>query len=262
MENSETKPPAHDFGAFPSIRNRRRIILRMKRYASGATIQILLFSVLAVKVKQVAPSAHTVVEIVGARWGTAAHLTFLFFCLCTNVIVSAMLLLGGAATIEALTGLPYQIASFLIPWGVVGYTSFGGLQASFLTSYIQTVIIFFVLICMIIAVYSREYSTDQMFEFINQTASYTTEECEAIFASPETNVTFFEKGKYACGPVDGNKDGSYLTMMSSGGLMFGVINIVGNFGTVFVDNSYWYVSPVCHPSPFANADSLTKRDAQ
>jgi len=40
----------------------------------------------------------------------------------------------------------------------------------------------------------------------------------------------------SCGPVGGNHKGSYLTMLSSGGLVFGIINIVGNFGTVFVDN--------------------------
>lgn len=40
----------------------------------------------------------------------------------------------------------------------------------------------------------------------------------------------------ACGSVSGNYQGSYLTMLSSGGLVFGIINIVGNFGTVFVDN--------------------------
>lgn len=40
----------------------------------------------------------------------------------------------------------------------------------------------------------------------------------------------------ACGPVSGNYNGSYLTMLSSGGFVFGIINIVGNFGTVFVDN--------------------------
>lgn len=40
----------------------------------------------------------------------------------------------------------------------------------------------------------------------------------------------------ACGPVAGNNGGSYLTMLSTGGLVFGIINIVGNFGTVFVDN--------------------------
>ena len=36
-------------------------------------------------------------------------------------------------------------------------------------------------------------------------------------------------------PVDGNKGGSYLTMLSKGGFVFGIINIVGNFGTVYND---------------------------
>ena len=37
-------------------------------------------------------------------------------------------------------------------------------------------------------------------------------------------------------PVDDNAGGSYLTMRSKEGAIFFVINIVGNFGTVFLDN--------------------------
>lgn len=37
-------------------------------------------------------------------------------------------------------------------------------------------------------------------------------------------------------PVEGNAEGSYLTMRSKEGAIFFVINIVGNFGTVFVSN--------------------------
>lgn len=48
-------------------------------YASGATIQILLFAMLAAKLKLNAPYAHTWLEIVGARWGKVAHLVFMFF---------------------------------------------------------------------------------------------------------------------------------------------------------------------------------------
>jgi Na+/proline symporter len=40
-------------------------------------------------------------------------------------------------------------------------------------------------------------------------------------------------------PVEGNKDGSYMTMRSKEGAIFFVINIVGNFGTVFCDNGYY-----------------------
>ena len=43
-------------------------------------------------------------EIVKARWGTPAHMVFLVFCLLTNIIVTSMLILGGAAVVNALTG--------------------------------------------------------------------------------------------------------------------------------------------------------------
>ena len=40
-------------------------------------------------------------------------------------------------------------------------------------------------------------------------------------------------------PVAGNAHGSYLTMRSQEGAIFFVINLVGNFGTVFMDNGYY-----------------------
>lgn len=218
-------------------------------YASGATIQVLLFGVLAISLKTVAPRAHTFLEIVNARWGTKAHLTFMFFGFCANIIVTSMLLLGGAATVEALTGMDYRIASFLIPWGVILYTSVGGLHATFLASYIHTVVIFGVLITMILMVYIKMYSSDTIYEYLDFTVSQNQTECEAIYSSD--GETFYEAGTYACGPVDGNRDGSYLTMISSGGLMFGIINIIGNFGTVFVDQSYWQSAIAAQPASAA-----------
>jgi len=213
-------------------------------YASGATIQVILFGFLAISLKKVAPSAHTVCEIVNARWGRVAHKTFLFFCFCANLIVTSMLLLGGAATVEALTGLEYEWASFFIPWGVILYTASGGLQATFLASYIHTVIIFGVLVTMVFFVYIKTYSSDDIYDFLQSTVAYKEGDCEAIY-------TGYELGKFACGQVDGNRDGSYLTMLSSGGLMFGIINIVGNFGTVFVDQSYWQSAIAARPASAA-----------
>ena len=68
-------------------------------------------------------------EIIGVRWGTAAHLVFMFFAFCTNILVSAMLILGGAAVTTALTGVDIYAASMLIPIGVILYTAAGGLKA-------------------------------------------------------------------------------------------------------------------------------------
>ena len=104
-------------------------------YASGATIQILLFSMLTVQLKlhapgaktflqvirarvqlklhspgaktflQVirarvqlklhAPGAKTFLQVIRARFGRTTHVTFCVFALLTNVIVTAMLMLGN-----------------------------------------------------------------------------------------------------------------------------------------------------------------------
>ena len=42
----------------------------------------------------------------------------------------------------------------------------------------------------------------------------------------------------------GNQGGSYMTIMSSGGLQFGILEIVSSFGNVWADQSYWQV---CRP---------------
>lgn len=89
-----------------------------------------------------------------------------------------MLLLGGAATVEALTGMNYELASFLIPWGVILYTSAGGLKATFMASYLHTMIIFAVLITMITIVYIKVYSADQIYDYLDQTVSYSEEQCQ------------------------------------------------------------------------------------
>ena len=215
-------------------------------YASGATIQVLLFGILAIEVKRRARTAHTVCEMVLARWGKAAHITFLFFALLANVIVTSMLLLGGAATVNALTGVDTNLASFLIPWGVILYTAAGGLKATFMASYLHTAIIFIVLVVCVYTVYVKNFSSDLIYTGLQTVSGYTTAQCEAIFSSGTT--TFFKAGEYACGPVPENEGGSYLTMLSGGGTKFGIINIVGNFGTVFVDQSYWQSAIAAKPT--------------
>ena len=66
-------------------------------------------------------------------------------------------------------GMDYRLAAFLIPWGVILYTASGGLQATFLASYIHTVIIFMILILMVFVVYIKVYSADQIYTFLDAT---------------------------------------------------------------------------------------------
>ena len=194
-------------------------------YAAGASIQVLLFGILAIELKRKAPNAHTFLEIIRARYGGGAHKVFLVFALMTNMIVTAMLLLGGSAVVNGLTGMDISLAAFLIPVGVMIYTLVGGLKATFVADYMHTIIIFVVILTFVAAVYLNTDITGGV------EGMY-----EKIVAAAELR------------PVEGNAAGAFLTMASAGGLMFGIINIVGNFGTVFVDQAYWQRAIAAQPS--------------
>jgi SSS family transporter len=185
-------------------------------YAAGASIQVVLFAILAIELKRKAPSSHTFPEIVYHRFDKSAHKVFLFFALMTNTIVTAMLVLGGAAVVNSLTGINIYIAAFLIPIGVIIYTFFGGLKATFFAEYLNAAFIFGVILVFVTVI----YFTDQNIGGISGMYHKLT-------------------AAAAVRPVAGNSEGAYLTMASSGALIFGIINIVGNFGTVFVDQAYW-----------------------
>ena len=203
-------------------------------YASGATIQVLLFGILAIELKRKAPNAHTFLEIIRARFGNGTHKIFLGFALTCNMIVTGMLLLGGAAVVNGLTGMDITIAAFLIPVGVMIYTLVGGLKATFVADYMHTVIIFTVILTFVSMVFFISPITGGIEGMYNKLA-------EAAVLKPVLLPTFVEG-------TPGNAMGAYLTMASAGGLIFGVINIVGNFGTVFVDQAYWQRAIAAQPS--------------
>ncbi|CAN0429384.1 unnamed protein product [Laminaria digitata] len=153
-----------------------------------------------------------------------------------------MLLLGGAATVNALTGLNLNLASFLIPWGVIAYTMHGGLKATFLASYTHTTVLFIALLIFVFVIYAGndKYigSPGAMYDKLQ--AITKIEDCSYGSTAQFTLSP-------GCGPVEGNEEGSYLTMLSLEGFIFGIINIVGNFGTVFVDQSYWQSAIAAKP---------------
>ena len=203
-------------------------------YASGATIQVLLFGILAIELKRKAPNAHTFLEIIRARFGNGTHKIFLGFALTCNMIVTGMLLLGGAAVVNGLTGMDITIAAFLIPVGVMVYTLVGGLKATFVADYMHTVIIYIVILTFVAMVF-----------FISPVTGGVEGMYEKLVAAADLRPVLeptFVPGE------PGNAMGAYLTMASAGGLIFGVINIVGNFGTVFVDQAYWQRAIAAQPS--------------
>lgn len=122
-------------------------------YGVGGTIQITMFLFLAIQLKRKAPSAHTVSECFSIRFGKAGHWMFLCYCMATNILISALLLLGGSQAFSAATGMHVVAASFLLPLNVVVYTALGGLKATFVSDWIHTVIIYGILLATCYTIY-------------------------------------------------------------------------------------------------------------
>ena len=193
-------------------------------YAAGASIQVILFAILAIELKRKAPMTHTFPEMLYVRFGKHPHKVFLAFGLMTNTIVTAMLLLGGAAVINSLTGVDITLAAFLIPACIIVYTIFGGLKATFFAEYLNTSFIFIAVLIFVTSIY-----------FLNPEIGGISGMYEKL---TQASILL---------PVEGNAFGTYLTLASIGALIFGIINIVGNFGTVFVDQSYWQRAIAARP---------------
>ncbi|XP_069105812.1 uncharacterized protein [Argopecten irradians] len=195
-------------------------------YAAGATIQILLFAMISVQLKIKAPGAKTFLQVIKARFDSRTHKTFCVFALMTNVIVTAMLMLGGAAVLTSLIqDISVEYATVLIAAVIGAYTLIGGLGATVYVSYFNTSIIYIIMVIFIMKIYNDPDSEDNPLGSIDKV--YTLLNCTE-------------------GPIE-NSASSYLTILSKPGLMFGMINIVGNFGTVFVDQSYWQCSVAAKP---------------
>lgn len=122
------------------------------------------------------------------------------FGLIANTMVSLMLIVGGSATIYALTGMNRIAAIFLMPVPVVAYTFVGGLKATFITDYIHGLAVLIIII----------------------TFALTTYSTSDILGSPSAVYDLLVKAAEEH-PVEGNKGGSYLTFQSSGGAIFFVI---------------------------------------
>ncbi|KAJ7126334.1 urea transporter [Mycena epipterygia] len=182
-------------------------------YAAGSSTQIMAFAQNAIQLKLNAPGAHTFLEVIGLRWGTLCHLSFMFFGLGTNIILTSQLITGGANTVNALTGMNTIAACFLIPIGVVIYTLVGGLRATFFSDYIHTVLIF----AIILTVSFCTFATNQYLGSASE-----------VYDLLQTAAANY--------PVGNAAGGSYTTMRSRDGFVFGVVVMVSG---VYMDQTYW-----------------------
>ncbi|XP_074654736.1 uncharacterized protein LOC141908541 [Tubulanus polymorphus] len=195
-------------------------------YAAGATIQILLFAMISAQLKIRAPGAKTFLQVIWARFGKKTHIVFCGFALTTNIIVTSMLMLGGVAVLTNLVrDLCVEYATMLIAVIIGTYTFIGGLGATFYVSYVNTAVLFIGLFAFMIRVFHADD---------DQNALGSIEKIYELLKCSNTTI-------------EGNVENSYLTFLSFPGLIFGIINVIGNFGTVFVDQSYWQSSVAAKP---------------
>ncbi|KAJ5541704.1 hypothetical protein N7494_006780 [Penicillium frequentans] len=185
-------------------------------YAATGTLQILLFGLIAIKIKLNAPGAHTMPEIVLSRHGTIAHLTYLYYGLATNMLVGACLVLGGSQVVSALTGMSVYAAIFLIPAVVAAYVIAGGLRSTFIADYTHTVILFVAIL---------------VFGFLLNATS-------DLVGSPSKLYDLLQEASKTM-PIARNTGGSYLSFRSVGGLIFACDLFVAGFTTVWLDQAYW-----------------------
>lgn len=186
-------------------------------YAIGGFIQVSVFSIVASKVKANANLVTTFPEAGYLRFGTAGHLSFLWSGIVCNTIVSACILLGGAAVLNAVTGMNMYAGLYLFPLVCAVYVYFGGLRATFISDASHTFPLLVFLIVFVFYIYAGGSdvvgSPGKMWDLLNEVAHHS--------------------------PVSDNYHGSYLTFRSKEGGIFLFISIITGFGLVVLDQAYW-----------------------
>lgn len=202
-------------------------------YAAMGSAQILLFSLIAIKIKTNAPGAHTFPEIILAHHGRLNHITYLFFAWATNLLVGSCLVLGGSQVVAALSGVNVYGACFLIPLVVAAYVIAGGLRSTFIADYAHTVILF-------VAIFTFGFS------MYASTSSHVGGSISRFYD------LLVEAGQRA--PIAGNAHGgSYLTFKSNDGLVFAIDLLVAGFCTVWLDQAYWQRAIASRPETSVKA---------
>ncbi|CAK7897357.1 urea active transporter [[Candida] anglica] len=188
-------------------------------YGAGITFQICLMAVLGIEAKKKIPGSHTSLEIVEIRYGKACHILYMFLSLVNNLLSCSSMILGAAGAISVIAGNLNIVAStMLIPFGVLLYTTVGGLKSTFLTDFVHSFIVLIVL-CYI------------------STAILQNEQIGGIGGLYDLAVQHDGK-RY----IEGNYKGSLLTGKSQGSLFFGLIHAIGDLGLTVMDSSFWQKS--------------------
>ncbi|CAK7903181.1 urea active transporter [[Candida] anglica] len=188
-------------------------------FGAGLTVQICVMAVLGIEAKKKIPASHTCLEIIELRYGKACHLLYMFLCLVNNLLSCSAMILGASGAISVISGNLNIVAStMLIPFGVLLYTTVGGLKSTFLTDFVHSFILIIVL-CYIV------------------TSILTSDQIGGIGGLYDLAIKH-DGDRY----IEGNYQGSHLTGKSQGAIFFAIIHAIGDTGLTVMDSSFWQKS--------------------
>ncbi|KAH8691295.1 putative sodium/solute symporter [Talaromyces proteolyticus] len=187
-------------------------------WGSGLCFQIALMATLGVLAKIRVPYAHTSLEIIRQRYGRIGHVVFIVLNLACNIFGCSSMILTGSQLIYGVSGMHFAAATILIPLGVVLYTAVGGLKATFITDYLHTTVALILIIFFTLSVLT------------NETIGGLGGLYDKVRATAAENY------------IDGNYQGSLLTMKSKQAIIWGLILKFGNLALVVMDTAFWQKS--------------------
>ncbi|KAF4124066.1 transporter [Geosmithia morbida] len=187
-------------------------------WATGLCFQIALMAALGVMAKIRVPYAHTSLEIIRIRYGWLGHVVFITLNLTNNVFGCASMILTGSQLIHGISGMHFVASTLLIPLGVILYTAVGGLKATFITDYLHTLVALVLIIYFTLSVLTHDAvgGLGGLYDKVRATASENL--------------------------IDGNYQGSLLTMKSRDAIIWGLILKFGNLALVIMDTAFWQKS--------------------
>ncbi|OTB08533.1 hypothetical protein M426DRAFT_7845 [Hypoxylon sp. CI-4A] len=187
-------------------------------WATGLCFQIALMAVLGVLAKIRVPRAQTSLGIIRMRYGKIGHVVFIVLNLTNNVFGCASMILTGSQLIYGISGMHIVAATFLIPLGVVLYTAVGGLKATFLTDYLHTLVALVLIIYFTLSVLTHD-AIGGLYGLYDK-----------IIATASENY------------IEGNYQGSLLTMKSKNAIIWALLLKFGNLALVICDTAFWQKS--------------------
>src|SRR5690606_20279516 len=155
-------------------------------YGLWGALMILLIYPFGKRIRQLAPRAHTIAEIMHARHGRSSQLLLAGSNVLGSLLSLASNLIAGGALMQLLTPFSFGQGILFIGAGVLLYTLWSGFRSSVLTDFVQVLAMLGAVVIIVPVVFFAAGGPD-MFE---QGASNLTPEQGNFFSSD----AFFGQG--------------------------------------------------------------------